>query len=90
MFEMQSVLQGPVSPRRQMAAMAAFTHLAAATVLLVGSRLAHRERRAAVVLRRGAAAGRLPAGRVERAARHPGANPCRGAGREDPDGRPAG
>ena len=35
MFEMQSVLQGPVSPRRQMAAMAAFTHLAAATVLLV-------------------------------------------------------
>lgn len=36
MFEMQSVVQGPVSPRRQMAAMAAFTHLAAATVLLVG------------------------------------------------------
>ncbi len=36
MFEMHSVLQGPVTPKRQMAAMAAFTHLAAATVLLVG------------------------------------------------------
>lgn len=36
MFEMQSVLQGPASSKRQMAALAAFFHLTAATVLLVG------------------------------------------------------
>lgn len=36
MFEMQSVLQGPASSKRQMAALAALFHLTAATVLVVG------------------------------------------------------
>jgi len=36
MFEMQSVLQSPVSSKRQLAAMAAFVHLSVATVLIVG------------------------------------------------------
>jgi protein TonB len=36
MFEMQSVLQSPVSSKRQLAAMAAFIHLSVATVLVLG------------------------------------------------------
>lgn len=36
MFEMQSVLQGPVSSKKQLAAMAAFCHLGVATLLVVG------------------------------------------------------
>ncbi len=36
MFEMQSVLQAPVSSKRQLAAMAAFLHLSVATLLIVG------------------------------------------------------
>lgn len=37
MFEMQSVLPGPVSSKRQLAAMAAFFHLSVASVLIVGT-----------------------------------------------------
>lgn len=36
MFEMQSVLQGPQSAKKQLAAMAALLHLSVATVLLLG------------------------------------------------------
>ncbi len=36
MFEMQSVLQGPVSAKKQLATMAALLHLSVATVLVVG------------------------------------------------------
>jgi periplasmic protein TonB len=36
MFEMESVLQSPVSSKRQLAAMAAFIHLSVATVLVLG------------------------------------------------------
>ena len=36
MFEMQSVLQGPASSKKQLATMAALLHLSVATVLIVG------------------------------------------------------